>query len=66
MIPLYALVAVKCMELFSYICIPGGALECNLTRRYPFFKNLHNLFGEKFEFRYPVSELLDYKNFKKQ
>ena len=39
-----------------------GALECNLTGRCPFFKTLHNLFA----FRYPVAELLDYKNFQKQ
>ena len=25
----------------------GGALECNLMRRCPFFKNLHNPFGKK-------------------
>ena len=36
----------------------GGALECNLTLRCPFFKNP---LGKKFAFRYPVSELLDYK-----
>ena len=24
-----------------------GALECHLTERFPFFKNLHNLFGKK-------------------
>ena len=33
---------------------PGGALECNLTGRCPFFKNLHNLFWEKIACRYPV------------
>ena len=42
----------------------GGALECNLTGRCPFFKNLHNPFRKKFAFRYPVSELLDSKNSK--
>ena len=43
----------------------GGskALECNLTGRCPLFKNLHNPFRKKFAFQYPVSELLDYKNF---
>ena len=45
---------------------PGRALECNMTRSCPFFKNLHNPFGKKFVFRYPVSELLDYKKLKKQ
>ena len=25
----------------------GGALECNLTGKCPFFKNLHNLFRKK-------------------
>ena len=25
----------------------GGALECNLTGRCPFFKSLHNPFGKK-------------------
>ena len=43
----------------------GGALECpleyKLTGRCPFFKNLHNPFKKKIAFRYPVSELLDYK-----
>ena len=38
----------------------GGALECNLARRCPFFKNLHNPFRKKFAFRHPASELLDY------
>ena len=42
----------------------GGALECSLKRRCPFFKNLHAPFRKKFAFRYPVSELLDYKNSK--
>ena len=41
-----------------------GALECNLMGRQPFFKNLQNSFKKKFAFRYPVSELLDYNNFK--
>ena len=36
----------------------GGGLECNMTRRYPFFTNLRNLFRKKFAFHYPVSELL--------
>ena len=44
-------------------CGGGGALECNLMGRHPFFKNLHS---PSFAFRYPVSELLDYNNFKKQ
>ena len=44
----------------------GGALECNLTGRCPFFKNPHNPFWKKFAFRYPVSELLDYKKIRKQ
>ena len=44
----------------------GGALECNLTGRCPFFKNLDNLFMKKFAFRYPVSGLFDYKNFQEQ
>ena len=43
----------------------GGAFECNLTGRCSFFKNLHNLFIKQFAFRYPVSELLDYKKFQK-
>ena len=41
-----------------------GALECNLTGRCSFFKNLHNPLRKKFAFQYPVSELLDYKNSK--
>ena len=28
----------------------GGALECNLTGRCPFFKSLHNRLGKKFAF----------------
>ena len=37
---------------------PGeGALEYNLTGRCPFT-------GKRIAFRYPVSELLDYKNLK--
>ena len=60
-------------QSFNHICIikaisnkqvtygPGGALECNLTGRCPFFKNLHNPFGKKFAFRCSVSEFLDYK-----
>ena len=40
----------------------GGALECNITGRCPFSKNLHNLLGKKFACQYPVSELSDYKN----
>ena len=43
-----------------------GALECNLTGRCPFFKNLYNPFRKKIAFRYPVSELLDYKKLQKQ
>ena len=39
----------------------GGALECNLTGRCSFFKDLHNPFGKKIAFWYPVSEFLDYK-----
>ena len=27
--------------------VPPGALECNMTGRCPFFKNLHNLFRKK-------------------
>ena len=50
--------------LFTYLCNPGGGLECNLTGRCPFFKNLHNPFRKKNAFRYSVSELLDYKKFK--
>ena len=49
--------------------VPGGeegALECNLTERCPFFKNLPNPFRKKIEFRYPVSEFLDYKTIGKQ
>ena len=46
---------------------PGGrALECNLTGKFPFFKNLHNPFRKKMHFRYPVSELFDYKKLRKQ
>ena len=44
----------------------GGTLERNLMGRCPFFKNLHNPFRKKIAFRYPVSELLDYKKIKKQ
>ena len=44
----------------------GGALECDLTGRCPFFKNLHNMFRKKIAFRYPVSEFLDYKTIGKQ
>ena len=40
----------------------GGALECNLMGRCPFFKNPTTRLREKIAFRYPVSELLDYKN----
>ena len=42
----------------------GGAPECNLMGRCPFFKNLHSPFRKKFAFRHPVSELLDYENSK--
>ena len=31
----------------------GGALECNLTGRCPFFKNLHNPFRKKIEISIP-------------
>ena len=49
------------------VYIPGeGALECNLTGKCPFFKNLHNTFMKKLAFRYPVSECLDYKTIGKQ
>ena len=53
------------MVIFAQDCIKGileanprgeGAFECKLTGMYPFLK-------EKFAFRYPVSELLDYKKF---
>ena len=33
----------------------GGALECNLTGRCPFCKNVHNPYGKKIAFQYPVS-----------
>ena len=49
------------MSLCSACFQPGGALECSMTGRRPFCKNLDNLFGKKFAFQYPVSELLDYK-----
>ena len=39
----------------------GRALECKLAGRCPLLKNLHNPFRKTFSFRYPVSELLDYK-----
>ena len=39
----------------------GGALECNMTGRCPFSKDLNNLFRKKIEFHYPVSESLDQK-----
>ena len=44
----------------------GGALECNLTGRCPFFKNLYNPLRKKLAFRHPVLELLDNKKFQKQ
>ena len=43
----------------------GRALECNLTGRVSFFKNLYNSFRKKIACRYPVLELLDYKKFQK-
>ena len=57
----------KSMAIFAQNCIKGireanpkggggGAFECKLTGMCPFLK-------EKFAFRYPVSELLDYKEF---
>ena len=36
----------------------GGALECNLTGRYPFFKNLTTRLGKRIAFPYPVSEFV--------
>ena len=48
----------------NQVLSPGGALERNLTGRCPFFKNLHRPFRKKFAFWYPVSELLNYKNYK--
>ena len=36
-----------------------GALEYNMTGKCPYFNNLHNLFGKKIAFQYPVLELLD-------
>ena len=44
--------------------IQGTKLKL-LPGRVPIFKNLYNLFRKKIAFRYPVSELLDYKNFQK-
>ena len=41
----------------------GGALECNLTVRCKCLKNFHWLFGKKFAFQHPATELLDYKKF---
>ena len=51
---------------FSSSASAEAAVKCNLTGRCPFFKNIHNPFRKKFAFRYPVSELLDYKKFQKQ
>ena len=61
--------------LYSYSCffilmsnettvghvIPGGHSNVPWRLRCPFINNLHNPFRKKFAFRYPVSELLDYK-----
>ena len=44
----------------------GGALECDMTERCPFFKDLHKLFKKKIAFQYPVSKFLDYKTVEKQ
>ena len=41
-------------------------LECNLRGRCPFLRISTTRLGKKFAFRYPVSELLDYKKFQKQ
>ena len=34
-------------SIFRLVSGGGGALECNLTGRCPFFKNLHNPFWKK-------------------
>ena len=43
---------------FVYLSPRGGgeALECNMTRRCPFFKNFHNLFGKKLSFEIKLPE----------
>ena len=51
-------------QVQSGLFVSKGAFECNLTKSLPFLKNLHNPFGKKFSFRYPVSEILDYKKSK--
>ena len=63
-------------KIFScpWLLIPKGGwgggeergLECNLTERCPFFKNLHNPFRKKLHFDNLVSELLSYMKFQKQ
>ena len=62
-------VTILCMPMESWtrpLWGGGRALECNLTGRCPFIKNLHNPFRKKTAFRYPVSEFLNYKKFQKQ
>ena len=58
-----------CSQFFSHWISfnghPERTFECNLTGRCPFFKNPTTRLGKKFAFRYPVSELLDYKIFRK-
>ena len=49
-------------------CIPGGGGHSNVTWRggAHFLRISTTRLGKKFAFRYPVSELLDYKDFQKQ
>ena len=44
----------------------GGALECSWRGGAYFLRISATRLGEKVAFRYPVSELLDYKKFQKQ
>ena len=48
--------------MFSFSGPGGRALECNLTGGAHFLRISTDLFRKKIAFRYPVSELLDYKS----
>ena len=41
---------------------PGGALECNLIGRCPFFKSLHNPLRKKIWFLIPCFEIFRLQN----
>ena len=48
---------------FSLSSNPGGAHECNMMGRFPFFKNLHDLFKKKITI--PCLGIIRLQNFQK-